>query len=329
MTSKHFARADWRTRDQTNVTPAKLDPNWYKKSEEAQRRAIEKISGTYRIGRSPTAKGGTAGIVIATRGSLKDKVADAPANILITAADKAEAAAKPKLPSAPLPLPIRAPSPRRRCEECNKDLPYNARDDARFCCEAHRKAFGRRKIKQETFDRAFKDYKQPASANFEASAYRNATGDVRESAARCGIEADFIATPGIIVTIHDMPSLPLLRAQHVLKPSVQVPMQMQVTKGNLTTDNPDVIALLESVGADHNGPERSVTLYQFEIPHLAHVAIPCIRLRFQGDPGTGWDDGYDPPDVAMHPRDVAMIQLLEEADRREINKALKARVRSI
>jgi hypothetical protein len=268
-----FARADWRTRDRTIIIPAKLDKAWYGKSEATQRREIEKLCGTYRAGSSPSARVKDTGGRIARPGTLRDKTADAPANsILITAADK-EAAAKPQQPSPPLTLSFAA-SPRRCSQECGKDLPYRARSDANFYCESHSKAFRNRKVQQDILDRAFKDYQQSAHAKAEAVAmlevYRLAAAQMRDSAARCGLDdATFVATSTNIVAIHDTPLLPPLRAllygrketgEDWLRGARQA-VDMQVTKGNLTTDHPDVVALLESAAAAIDGPERSVTLY--------------------------------------------------------------------
>jgi hypothetical protein len=160
MKSPQFARAEWRTRDQTTVTPAKLDPLWYKKSEETQRREIEKICGTYRAGRSPSARGGTEGHVIASRGTLKDKhhesetvrrlgiTADA---ILIKAGDKAS----PKPPECPV---LTLPAIHGFCRHCGDPIPRHMRADSKFCSGAHRTAFFRREAQFNDARQAFKDY---------------------------------------------------------------------------------------------------------------------------------------------------------------------------
>jgi hypothetical protein len=332
-----FARGDWDHRDRTTITHAKVNTGWWAKSAAQQRKEIEKICGTYAVGSSPSSTvKEMRNVRLAQPWTLKDNKADAPANaILIKAADKVETKSEP---SAPLAPPPRAASPRRCCEECGTELDYRARSDAKFCCEKHSKAFRRREAKREIANKAFKDWEQSAHAKAEAAAmlkvYRFAGDEMRSSAARCSIEATFVATTGNIVAIHDKP-LPPLRAMLYAHQDtggewlrlVSQTVKATMTKGNLTTDHPDVIALMESVGAATDGPERSVTLYQFEMPTSDHVGLSRFELRFRGDPGTGWCDSYDPLEDAtpQHPRDIALMELYDEARAREIRAALKAR----
>jgi hypothetical protein len=218
------------------------------------------------------------------------------------------------------------------CAECHKALPRGLRADAKFCCEPHSKAFRRRAAKIELGNKAFKDYQQSERAKAEAARmlelYRLAAEEMKDSAARCGIEATFVAASDTIVAIHDEP-LPPIRfriyarseGDTILRPNC-LTVEMRATGRNYTTDHPDALALLESVGAAFDGPERRVTLYQFEVPTYepGYVGIPELELRFKGDPGTGVGDSYDPPLSAEDETRLRLRERLEESLRKRENK---------
>ena len=218
------------------------------------------------------------------------------------------------------------------CHYCYKPLPRHLKAGAKFCCENHSKAFRRRAAKIELANKQFKDYRQSEKAKAEAARmlelYRRVAEQMKNSAARCGIEATFVAASDTIVAIHDGP-LPPIRFriyarsldQSILRPVCKT-VEMRATGRNYTTDHPDALALLESVGAALDGPERRVTLYQFEVPTYepGYVGIPELELRFKGDPGTGVGDSYDPPWSAEDEARLHLIERLEEFLRKRENK---------
>jgi hypothetical protein len=209
------------------------------------------------------------------------------------------------------------------CRECHGAIHYGLRADAKFCCEAHSKAWRRRNAKYEEANKAFADYQQSAQAKAAAAralnVYSLAAGEMRDSAARCGNDAIFIPTTGGIVAIHDalMPDVRLRVCSLLetggdfLRPT-SVTVEVKAESRNLTTDHPDVIDLLNTVDAKVDG-ERSATIFTFELPPYLpeHAGKMSIELRFKGDPGTGYDDEYDPPEPTPAEKAARHASMLE------------------
>jgi hypothetical protein len=239
--------------------------------------------------------------------------------------------AKRTKPPAYIAPPV-AP-PMGYCAECHKAIPHGMRADSKFCSETHSKAFRRRTAKTELANEAFKDYQQSAQAKADAARmlafYRLAAEEMKDSAARCGIEATFVAASDTIVAILDEP-LPPIRfriyarseGESILRPVCRT-IEMHATGRNYTTDHPDAMALLDSVGAVIDGSERSVTLYQFEVPTYepGYVGVPEMELRFKGDPGTFEVDSYDSPWSAEDQARLRLIEQLHEFLRKRENKS--------
>lgn len=119
--------------------------------------------------------------------------------------------AEPPKPPSYVAQPVAAPL--GYCAECHKALPRHLKAGAKFCCEAHSKAFRRRAAKVELANKQFKDYQQSEQAKADAARilefYRLAAEEMKDSAARCGIEATFVAASDTIVGIHDEPLPPI------------------------------------------------------------------------------------------------------------------------
>jgi hypothetical protein len=210
-------------------------------------------------------------------------------------------------PALPTPLDE---APRGRCLECTKAIPGSMRTDAKFCCEAHSKAYRRRAVTTHAANMKFKDYQQSAKAKADAEqvlkAYRVAVAELQASASRAGRpDVTFIATYGGVVGIHDAP-LPPVRftlwqnreAQGKwLPPAKKIVLDVTRVEGNLTSTHPDVLDLLSGVGATIAGPEKRATIFSFEMPQAEpdDVGMASMDVRFKGDPGETWGDGYDPP----------------------------------
>ena len=245
---------------------------------------------------------------------------------------------QPEAPQRPEQI---ATAPQGYCRYCNKALPRGARADSKFCSDAHRKAYARRADQIDKADQAFKDYEQSERAKADAAAilafHKSARDEMKDSAIRCGITAAFIETGDKVVAIHDGP-LPHLRAllygrrdtdTEILRLTHKT-VETKVTKGNLTSNHPDVVALIEQAGVSTDGPERSVTLYEFDTamldPDPDRVGIPGLELRFKGDPGTGDFDEYDPPEEPPPTlRQIVQRQIEKEVWDSEIRAALKGR----
>jgi hypothetical protein len=135
-----------------------MQPAWYAKSGRAQRRALEKIMGTYRPRASdpialPTSRNDVRG-----PGTLKDYHESEKVRRRNTEAD---ALIKAAAPAPIMQAPVAAPEPiMGYCRECHKALPrYGIRADAKFCSDAHSKAFRRREANREILNAAFKGYR--------------------------------------------------------------------------------------------------------------------------------------------------------------------------
>jgi len=161
-----FAQGDWHS-DRGKPKPAKTEKAWYKLSDRRQQIELEKLSGTYRYCpgdhyAKTRAKGGGEYRVF-TQGSLHDSHESAKVRRNNTVANGIINAdlAKTKTKTKPL-----LPAPERifgYCRECHTAIPRNMRTDAKFCSEAHSKAFRRRELAKEVANRAlFKDY-QPGA----------------------------------------------------------------------------------------------------------------------------------------------------------------------
>jgi hypothetical protein len=197
---------------------------------------------------------------------------------------------KDDTPDAPVPTFQPAPEVALGyCHECNKAIPRSGpnrrRADAKFCSEAHSKAFRRREEQRQEFNRAFKDYWETvagkAEAILQADARHAAVIEMQESAARAGIEgAEFFATPTGIIARAASP-LPPIRIMALSKsaPDRHGPMMVEQPIEVQTSDVPDLGA----------------TLYTFSFPMQQPGAIGAARslsVGFLGDPGTGFNDGY-------------------------------------
>jgi hypothetical protein len=235
-------------------------------------------------------------------------------------------AATIKQPTQPAEAPV------GYCYWCHKALD-GLKAGAKFCDGTHSKAFRRRAAKIEAANKQFKDYQQSEQAKAEAARilefYRFAAEEMKDSAARCGIEATFVAAGDTIVAIHDEPLPPIRFRMYartedgsILRPVCRT-IEMRARGHNYTTDHPDVMALLNSVGGVTDSPERRVTLYQFEIPAYepGYVGVPAIELRFKSDPGVIGGDSYDSPWSAEDEAHLRLIVRLGEFLRKRENKS--------
>ena len=196
---------------------------------------------------------------------------------------------KDDTPDAPVPTYMPAPEQTAGyCLECNKTIPLRGprrmRPDAKFCSEAHSKAFRRREAQRNEFNKAFKDYWETAAGKAEAilqaDARHVAAVEMTASARRCGIDAEFFATPTGVVARSDTP-LPPARFGAMFK--IDHPCY-----GAWTAEQPLDVQIFEV-------PELGAVRYAFSFPSRPPEAIGAVRsveVRFLGDPGTGRDDGY-------------------------------------
>jgi hypothetical protein len=197
------------------------------------------------------------------------------------------------LPDAPKPTYQHAPETTMGyCRECSKAIPkVGVRSDTLFCSEAHSKAFRRREAQRREANKAFVDYHQSEQAKAEAAladqAYHEAGRQMKESAARAGIEgATFFATPAGVVGRADNP-LPPVRIKVVTH-----------------IDHPSLGAIPAKTDIEvqtSSSPEHAATLYTFSLPDRKANEIGRVvwlEVRLLGDPGSTWpnDDAYLTPE---------------------------------
>jgi hypothetical protein len=155
-----FVQDAYGTRDRVVSSVGKpMQPGWYAKSESAQRRALERMMGTYRPHATdpivlPTSRNG-----VRSPGTLKDYHESENVRHRNTEADAiftANPATKPPPKPAPAPEPIMG-----YCWGCHKALPrYGIRADTRFCQDNGGKCsreFRNREANRAILDAAFKD----------------------------------------------------------------------------------------------------------------------------------------------------------------------------
>ena len=200
---------------------------------------------------------------------------------------------KDDIPDAPEPTYIPAPEQTAGyCLECNKTIPLRGprrmRPDAKFCSEAHSKAFRRREAQRHEFNKLFNDYWETtagkAEAILQADARHVAVVEMQKSAARAGIDgAEFFATSAGVMARADNP-LPPVRFK-VLKTIDQArawTYRYQPIEVNVS----DV-------------PEIGATLYAFTLPvppdHIGRMI--SLEVTFLGDPGIFWEcNGWPTPE---------------------------------
>jgi hypothetical protein len=176
------------------------------------------------------------------------------------------------------------------CRECNRAIPrVGMRADAKFCCEAHSKAFRRKEALRHEANKAFRNHYESAAAKAEAElsdeAYRIAALQMSESAARAGIDgATFFATPsGVMGRVDE--ALPPARFWSIA--NIDHPHY-----GPFPTE---IVIEVQATPV----PEYGATLFSFTFPALPQGAIGrlvALTVRFLGDPGTGWGDEYLTPE---------------------------------
>ena len=200
-----------------------------------------------------------------------------------------------EIPDAPTPAYQAAPEVAMgycHFHLCKKAIPKaGMRADARFCSEAHSKAFRRREAQRNEFNRQFKNYwdsaRGKAEAKLQADASYLAAVEMKESARSCGIDgADFFATPTGVVAQSNTP-LPPVRIRA---------MSQAEGDGYGPKWNGQVLEVQTS-----DVPELGAILYTFAFPSLQPNAlglIRCIEAQFLGDLGTErslWVDCYHTP----------------------------------
>lgn len=131
--TKHaFARSGWNTSDSTTVSPIEMEKKWYEMSEEAKKRELQKISGTYRP------PGGERELARKrSRGILKDR--DQPVQLAKAVLIKA---GMPKRPPPPSDVP-------RWCLHCAALIGPEKRSNSKFCSSAHKTAYFRALAERE------------------------------------------------------------------------------------------------------------------------------------------------------------------------------------
>jgi hypothetical protein len=178
------------------------------------------------------------------------------------------------------PTPTFQPAPETTmgyCHFCNRTIGPGMKAGSKFCSDAHRIAFHRQEDHRHEFNKLFKDYWETAAGKAEAvlqaDARHVAAIEMKESAERAGIEAEFFATPTGVMVRSDKP-LP--------------PIRFKVLS---TIDHPKYGAFpaeqpLEVQTSDV--PELGATLYTFSFPmHLpGHIGkMVGLEASFLGDPG--------------------------------------------
>jgi hypothetical protein len=175
------------------------------------------------------------------------------------------------------------------CHFCGGAIPRSGpnrrRADAKFCSDAHSKAFRRREEQRNEFNKAFKDYwetaKGKAEAVLQADARHAAAVEMTASAKRVGIDADFFATSAGVMARADTP-LPPARFRAMSK-----------------IDHPKYGAMAAGTPLDvqiSDVPELGAVLYAFSFPMQQEGAIGKLRwmeVMFLGDTGTDGDFGDD------------------------------------
>jgi hypothetical protein len=199
---------------------------------------------------------------------------------------------KDDVPDAPVPTYMPAPEQTAGyCLECNKTIPLRGprrmRPDAKFCSEAHSKAFRRREAQRHEFNKAFKDYWETAAGKAEAilqaDARHVAVVEMQKSAARAGIVAEFFATSAGVMARADTP-LPPVRFK-VLK-TIDGARSWTYRYQPFEVNVSDV-------------PEIGATLYAFTLPvppdHIGRMI--SLEVTFLGDPGISWEcNGWPTPE---------------------------------
>jgi hypothetical protein len=198
------------------------------------------------------------------------------------------------------PVPTYTPAPKAAlgyCRECSKAIPrVGMRIDAKFCCEAHSKAFRRKEKVREEANKAFRDYHQSAQAKAEAvlsqEAYHAAAREMQDSAARVGLEgAAFFATPVGVMG----------RADEALPPA-----RFKVTSN---IDDPRYGALpVQNVIEVQTSPvpELGAVLYTFVTPPRQANEIGKqigIEVYFEGDPD---EDAWSSKPASRSVTDIQM-----------------------
>jgi hypothetical protein len=202
------------------------------------------------------------------------------------------------------PVPTFQPAPEAAqgyCLECNKAIPLRGprrmRPDAKLCSEAHSKAFRRREAQRNEFNKAFKDYWETAQGKAEAvlqaDARHAAAVEMTASARRCGIDAEFFATPTGVVARSDNP-LPPIR---VMARSKAEPYRIRADRyGRADRDLWDHRYAEQPLEVQTSEvPEIGAILYTFSFPARQPEAVGkwrSLSVGFLGDPGDFWNDGY-------------------------------------
>ena len=157
-----LADGNWHS-DRGKPKPAKTEKAWYRLSLRRQDIELQKISGTYRPRRGdphsksrkpdrPEDRVIQSGPLYEAHESPKVRRNDAMASGILEADES-------KKPQPPKPKPPALPAVMGYCRECHKAIPRGMRTDAKFCSEAHSKAFRRREMAKEIANRAlFKDH---------------------------------------------------------------------------------------------------------------------------------------------------------------------------
>jgi hypothetical protein len=286
---KERRRDDGETPSNGKVTPAKTEKGWYAKSGSAQRRALERLMGTYRPHatdpiRLPTSRNG-----VRSPGTLKDhhesqkvRRRDNEAGALIRAAAPAPQPAVIQLP--PLPAIV------GYCHYhyCGAPIPPEMRADSKFCCGAHRTAFSRHEANRQKLDKLFKDHKQSQHAGRMLDVYRFAAGAMQDSADRLGIDATFTATDDGVVAVHAAPLPPIAWRvtpdfTGIATPNLSTPWQARVRSelGDGSTGcEANVVATATDTG----------TLFAFEMAAPPQGPVMNVWIEFEGDPGFHIDE---------------------------------------
>ncbi len=246
-----FVRGDWDAGDRVRIAPAPVEKGWYAKSPRAQRVAIEKICGTYRVGGSPTTltpTPGKGGVRLVRPGTLKDRYhgskkvrdrnieADA---ILIKATDKAP---KPALVQPP-PMVASVLIPGRCAHaHCPNKLPRGLRVGTKFCSNACKSADRRRRNARIVAGLAFKNPMNAADA-MTFQRYNSAAQSMTGSADLAGFDAYFIGTSAGVLVISDGPLPPLT----VFDPHIRYRNQVEVQESEHLSTDDDIVALVDGV----------------------------------------------------------------------------------
>jgi hypothetical protein len=130
-----FAASSYSTADRVKIISAKMTPAWHKKSQAAQRRILEKITGSYRPARTDpitTGKGARSDLIQGSLAAGFHPVAGVRARTI--KADALIAAGDAKRPKSVVrPAPVAEPV-MGYCRNCHKGLPrVGIRADTQFC----------------------------------------------------------------------------------------------------------------------------------------------------------------------------------------------------